>query len=103
MFINTCCPIYLSYSATEIMNSSIHRLTFPGKLKDSELEEYSGKFDADAKAFIIRCKKDTEGEHFPNLDMLTKLLAPQGATAINKPSIEVISKKSSNFLHLHHY
>lgn len=81
------------------MTHSNHRLTFPGKLVDSELEEYSGKFDADARAFIIRCKKETEGEHFPNLDMLTKLLAPQGATGVNKPSIEVLSKKSSNFLH----
>lgn len=70
------------------------RLTFPGKLVDSELEEYSGKFDADARAFIIRCKKETEGEHFPNLDMLTKLLAPLGATGVNKPSIEVISNGS---------
>lgn len=66
------------------------RLTFSGKLVDSELEEYSAKFDADAGAFIIACKKETPGEHFTNLDLLTMLLAPQGATGVNRPSIEVI-------------
>lgn len=68
---------------------------------DSELEEYTVKFDADARAFIIRCKKKTRGEHFPNLDMLTQLLTPQGATGINKPSIEILSMKSFNFYPSH--
>ena len=60
---------------------------------DSELEEYSAKFDADAGAFIITCKKEIPGEHFSNLDLLTVLLAPQGATGVNGPSIEVIGGK----------
>lgn len=73
------------------------RLTFSGKLVDSELEEYSAKFDADAGAFIIACKKEIPGEHFSNLDLLTMLLAPQGATGVNRPSIEVIGGKYKTF------
>ncbi|MPC77949.1 Protein SHQ1 [Portunus trituberculatus] len=75
------------------------RLTFSGKLVDSELEEYSAKFDADAGAFIITCKKETPGEHFTNLDLLTMLLTPQGATGVNRPSIEVIGGKYEIFLY----
>uniref|UniRef100_A0A0P4WGY2 Protein SHQ1 homolog n=1 Tax=Scylla olivacea TaxID=85551 RepID=A0A0P4WGY2_SCYOL len=71
------------------------RLTFSGKLVDSELEEYSAKFDADAGAFIITCKKEIPGEHFTNLDLLTMLLAPQGATGVNRPSVEVIGGNDS--------
>lgn len=71
------------------------RLTFSGKLVDSELEEYSAKFDADAGAFIITCKKEIPGEHFTNLDLLTMLLAPQGATGVNRPSVEVIAGNDS--------
>ncbi|KAK7083808.1 Hsp90 cochaperone shq1, partial [Halocaridina rubra] len=66
------------------------RLTFSGKLVDSEQEEHSAKFDADRGAFVIICKKETPGQHFPNLDMLTTLLAPQGALGVNKPLIEVL-------------
>ncbi|XP_063859181.1 protein SHQ1 homolog [Scylla paramamosain] len=66
-----------------------------GKLVDSELEEYSAKFDADAGAFIITCKKEIPGEHFTNLDLLTMLLAPQGATGVNRPSVEVIGGNDS--------
>lgn len=67
-----------------------YRLTFSGKLMDSELERHSAKFDADIGAFIIVCQKECQGEHFPNLDMLTALLTPHGATGVNAPSIEVV-------------
>ncbi|KAK4290660.1 hypothetical protein Pmani_036459 [Petrolisthes manimaculis] len=66
------------------------RLTFSGKLMDSELEQHSAKFDADVGAFIIVCQKESQGQHFPNLDMLTALLTPHGATGVNIPSIEVV-------------
>lgn len=57
---------------------------------DSELERHSAKFDADVGAFIILCQKECKGQHFPNLDMLTALLTPHGATGVNAPSIEVV-------------
>lgn len=66
------------------------RLTFSGKLTDSELERYTAKFDADQGAFVIQCEKQVPGEHFANLDMLTTLLAPQGASSVKKPLIEVV-------------
>ncbi|XP_063614622.1 protein SHQ1 homolog, partial [Penaeus indicus] len=66
------------------------RLTFSGKLTDSELERYTAKFDADQGAFVIQCEKQVPGEHFTNLDMLTTLLAPQGASSVKKPLIEVV-------------
>lgn len=71
------------------------RLTFSGKLVDSELEKHSAKFDADQGAFVIVCQKVTHGQHFSNLDMLTTLLAPQGALGVNKPLIEVIDGQNA--------
>lgn len=68
------------------------RLTFSGKLVDSELEKYTATFDADHGAFIFVCQKEVPGEHFSNLDMLTTLLAAPGATAVNKPLIEVLGE-----------
>lgn len=77
------------------------RLTFSGKLTDSELERYSAKFDADLGAFVIKCEKQVPGEHFADLDMLTTLLAPHGASAVKKPLIEVVGGRiSSTFLYL---
>nr|XP_045600803.1 protein SHQ1 homolog isoform X2 [Procambarus clarkii] len=66
------------------------RLTFSSKLVDSELEKHTATFDADSGAFVVVCEKETPGEHFSNLDMLTTLLTPHGATGVNKPLIEVV-------------
>lgn len=74
------------------------RLTFSGRLVDSELEKHTAKFDAAVGAFIIVCEKETPGQHFANLDMLTTLLAPHGATGVNKPMIEVVGDEKDGEL-----
>ncbi|KAG7165118.1 SHQ1-like, partial [Homarus americanus] len=43
----------------------------------------------------VQVSKETRGEHFANLDMLTTLLAPHGATGVKKPIIEVIGEEST--------
>ncbi|XP_068205701.1 protein SHQ1 homolog [Palaemon carinicauda] len=72
------------------------RLTFSGKLIDSEKEKHNVKYDADRGAFVIECLKETPGQHFANLDMLTTLLAPQGGHGVNKPLIEVIDGQNED-------
>lgn len=67
------------------------RLILPGKLIDSEKEFHKIKFDGDEGAFTVKCMKQTFGEHFQGLDMLTQLLKPNGADKVNKPLVEVLS------------
>ena len=37
-----------------------------------------------------------EGAHFPDLDLVTKLLAPSGKCCISTPAIEVISTENKS-------
>ncbi|KAI9486501.1 MAG: SHQ1 protein-domain-containing protein [Benjaminiella poitrasii] len=69
------------------------RLHFPGNI----IEDDNSKavYDPSAGEFTIRVSKETKGEHFPDLDLLTKLLARTGETETKKnepkkPLIEVI-------------
>ena len=41
--------------------------------------------------FSIKIPKKNTGEYFPNLDMLTKLLAPKRKPGFQPPTIEVIN------------
>lgn len=75
------------------------RLNLPGRLVDSELEKHRVTYNSDLGAFVIDCQKETHGQNFEGLDMLTKLLQPPGADGVTKPLIEVIrddSKASSS-------
>lgn len=47
-------------------------------------------YDPSSGQFTIRVTKETKGEHFPDLDLLTKLLARTGEKETKKPLIEVI-------------
>lgn len=64
------------------------RLTLPGEVlfDDSVMPE----FDVKTGCFTIHLPKAVKGEPFPDLDMLTKLLAPPGATHAKRPLIEVL-------------
>ncbi len=50
-----------------------------------------------AGTFIITVDKERPGEQFDGLDMLTKLLAPTGASKASAPLIEVLGE--SQFSH----
>eukprot|EP00066_Takifugu_rubripes_P007928 XP_003973782.1 PREDICTED: protein SHQ1 homolog isoform X2 [Takifugu rubripes] len=53
------------------------RLTLPGRIVEDGRER--AKFDIDDGLFTLRVPKETAGEHFDGLQMLTGLLAPKGS------------------------
>ncbi|KAI9354981.1 SHQ1 protein-domain-containing protein [Pilaira anomala] len=69
------------------------RLHLPGNILEDD--DSKAVYDPSAGQFTIRVTKETKGEHFPDLDLLTKLLARTGETSIQsnqpkKPLIEVV-------------
>ncbi|KAJ3050361.1 Hsp90 cochaperone shq1 [Rhizophlyctis rosea] len=79
------------------------RLTFPGSLIEDGRE--SASYDIDKGEITVKLPKETSGQHFPDLDLLTKLMATKSqsaATATNtslvetpalpKPLIEVVGE-----------
>ncbi|XP_078728570.1 protein SHQ1 homolog isoform X1 [Lampetra fluviatilis] len=53
------------------------RLNLPGRIIEDGREKAS--YDAEKGVFTIRVPKESPGEHFEGLDMLTALLAPRGS------------------------
>ncbi|KAM5232097.1 protein SHQ1 homolog isoform 1-T1 [Hipposideros larvatus] len=51
------------------------RLTLPGRIMENGSEQ--GSYDADKGLFTIQLPKETPGQHFEGLNMLTALLAPR--------------------------
>ncbi|XP_059186060.1 protein SHQ1 homolog [Centropristis striata] len=68
------------------------RLSLPGRIVEDGREKAT--FDIDKGLFTVRVPKETAGEHFEGLQMLTSLLAPQGSRSA-KPLIEDISTDCS--------
>ncbi|XP_064632861.1 protein SHQ1 homolog [Lineus longissimus] len=64
------------------------RLNLPGKLLEDGRE--MARFDVETGTLTARIPKQTPGEHFRGLDMITKLLAPKGNTNAKAPLIEVL-------------
>lgn len=48
--------------------------------------------------FTIRFPKETPGEKFDGLDMLTQLMAPTGSDSASEPFIEPLGKCKRSFL-----
>ncbi|CAD7684978.1 unnamed protein product [Nyctereutes procyonoides] len=63
------------------------RLTLPGRVVENGSEQ--GSYDADKGIFTIRLPKETPGQHFEGLNMLTALLAPRKSRTA-KPLVEEI-------------
>nr|XP_051707431.1 protein SHQ1 homolog isoform X4 [Oryctolagus cuniculus] len=63
------------------------RLTLPGRIVENGSEQ--GSYDADKGVFTIRLPKETPGQHFEGLNMLTALLAPRKSRTA-KPLVEEI-------------
>uniref|UniRef100_A0A665UGM8 Protein SHQ1 homolog n=1 Tax=Echeneis naucrates TaxID=173247 RepID=A0A665UGM8_ECHNA len=61
------------------------RLSLPGRILEDGREK--AKFDIDKGLFTLRVPKETPGEHFEGLQMLTSLLAPKGSRSA-KPLVE---------------
>ncbi|CAI2177446.1 9370_t:CDS:2 [Funneliformis geosporum] len=65
------------------------RLHFPGNLVDDD--RVNASYDIAAGEMNLKIPKETPGMEFPDLDLLTKLLAPKSVKKIpEKPLIEVI-------------
>ncbi|XP_072178404.1 protein SHQ1 homolog isoform X1 [Diadema setosum] len=64
------------------------RLNLPGRIIEDGREKAA--YDTEKGSFTIRVPKETPGEHFEGLDLLTRLLAPRGATSAAEPHIEII-------------
>ncbi|XP_025741343.1 protein SHQ1 homolog [Callorhinus ursinus] len=63
------------------------RLTLPGRVVENGNEQ--GSYDTDKGIFTIRLPKETPGQHFEGLNMLTALLAPRKSRTA-KPLVEEI-------------
>lgn len=63
------------------------RLHFPGQIKETEYT--SGKYDSDKGQFTFIVNKVNKGEHFPDLDLISKLLIPPNKHRSVQPGIEV--------------
>ncbi|XP_034551773.1 protein SHQ1 homolog [Notolabrus celidotus] len=68
------------------------RLSLPGRIVEDGREK--AKFDIDKGLFTVQLPKETSGEHFEGLQMLTSLLAPNGSRSA-KPFVEVLSSECS--------
>ncbi|XP_068450423.1 protein SHQ1 homolog [Clinocottus analis] len=64
------------------------RLSLPGRIVEDGRE--TAKFDIDKGLVTLRVPKETSGEHFEGLQMLTSLLAPKGSRSA-RPLIEELS------------
>src|ERR1044072_1536222 len=53
-------------------------------------DNINASYDITAGEMNIKIPKETPGEEFPDLDLLTKLLAPRSIRAPERPLIEVI-------------
>ena len=63
------------------------RLHLPGNVV--ETDEASASWDSDTNSFNVKCPKQTEGEVFTGLDMLTDLLTPKGSHEV-RSKIEIM-------------
>ncbi|CAJ1051266.1 protein SHQ1 homolog [Xyrichtys novacula] len=68
------------------------RLSLPGSIVTDGRERAT--FDIDKGLFTVQLPKETPGENFEGLQMLTSLLAPKGARSAN-PLVEVLSADCS--------
>ncbi|KAI8337346.1 SHQ1 protein-domain-containing protein [Choanephora cucurbitarum] len=78
------------------------RLHFPAPIIEDD--DSKATYDPSAGQFTIRVSKETKGQHFEDLDLLTKLLARTGESTSTeekknkKPLIEVIGEASQEEL-----
>lgn len=70
------------------------RLTLPGNILEDGREE--AKYDTDTGSFTVKVPKETKGEHFEGLDMITKLLTSKGQPSAKSPMIEVLSETTTD-------
>lgn len=81
---------------TFLGDGGVKSLHFPGNLVEDDGSRAT--YDPSSGQFTVKITKETKGEHFADLDLLTKLLARKGEASTDtpkKPLIEVIGESSS--------
>ncbi|EUC67149.1 box H/ACA snoRNP assembly protein SHQ1, putative [Rhizoctonia solani AG-3 Rhs1AP] len=84
------------------INPYFLRLNFPHPVLEDD--ESSASYDPSSGTLTVKLTKETKGIHFPDLDLLSKLLAPRSAAALNDevrskgPLIEVLDTLSPDTL-----
>ncbi|EEZ98184.1 protein SHQ1 homolog [Tribolium castaneum] len=67
------------------------RLHLPGRLVEDNFSESS--FDSDSGQFSFTIKKAIDGEHFPDLDLITKLLTPKVEVTEDNRKITIVANE----------
>lgn len=70
------------------------RLRLPGKIVENDKSK--GSYTCDTGDFNLTFDKETPGEHFHNLDMITSLLAPRDIPDINPNLVEMLEEDGIN-------
>lgn len=66
------------------------RLRLPGRIVDNDSSK--GSYICDSGDFNLTFDKETPGEHFENLDMITSLLAPKDIPDMNPSLVEMLEE-----------
>ncbi|CAH0721147.1 unnamed protein product, partial [Brenthis ino] len=66
------------------------RLRLPGRIIENDSSK--GSYTCDSGDFSLTFDKETPGEHFENLDMITNLLAPRDIPDINPNLVEMLEE-----------
>lgn len=66
------------------------RLRLPGRIVDDDRAK--GSYTCDSGDFNLTFEKETAGEHFENLDMITNLLAPRDIPDVNPNLVEMLEE-----------
>ncbi len=82
-------PYFLRYLVMQI--HSFFRLHLSGNVVEDGRE--SAKFDVATGTMDISLPKETKGEEFKDLDLLTKLLTSPSQTETKKPLIEIVASR----------
>lgn len=83
-----------------LFGGCVNSLHFPGNLVEDD--DSRATYDPSSGQFTVKITKETKGEHFEDLDLLTKLLARKGEASTDKPKkplIEVIGETSNEEEH----
>jgi protein SHQ1 len=74
------------------INPYFLRLNFSNRLLEDD--ESSAQYDPGSGYLIVTLTKETKGEEFKDLDLLTKLLAPRSTQIQHRPIIEVFRSEN---------
>lgn len=73
------------------------RLRLPGRIVENDRSK--GSYTCDSGDFTLTFDKETPGEHFENLDMITSLLSPRDIPDVNPSLVEMLNEDGITIEH----